>query len=187
MVYSDALCTINTWCTPAAVERCFPVDAGKWPDEHILPMLQEVSLGYVVEIGCGTGRCSEAFAPGTYHGLDINPHAIRIAKENYPTHRFSTIPWDQEYGIADTYLFVTTLLHIYETALYDIFGRLQNRVVIYESMCRYLRNEEECCFNRDLPDYVNLLAAYGFRLVTKRVYSSGYHPFIAHLLVMEKL
>jgi len=153
----DRSVTIKAWTTKDAVCHVYPELSDTWPDAHLLPMLKEWCRGSVCEVGCGTGRCSEAFAPDDYVGVDINKYAIKEARRLNPRHSFCEIGWDSEYPDSDVFLFFTVLLHIPDSELGGVLDRATGRIVIYETMDRELRDESHCCFNRSSNEYVSAL------------------------------
>lgn len=167
---------IAFWQGEKAARLSYPMHRGRWPDEDTPAILRQLCIGYVCEIGCGTGRCSDAFTPECYVGLDINEAAVIIAAKENPKHVFYTIKWDDEYPAADTYLFYTTLQHVPDDALLEVFIRCSNRIVIQEIMLRECRNEHLLRFHRSPDDYRDALEAAGFEIIDFREYPTTYQP-----------
>ena len=66
--------------TPALAERR---DAAE--KALLYPMLQLDKEAQVLDAGCGTGRWAELIIPacGSYHGVDVSPGLVRVAKQRY--------------------------------------------------------------------------------------------------------
>lgn len=181
---------IKQWSGSKGSNNVYPKRYGKWPDEDSVRKLQELCLGRVCDVGCGTGRCAEAFSPDRYVGIDINEDAIRVARREYPRYTFETVGWDDPYPVVDTYLFYTVLLHIPDDELIGIFnktcnGNIHSRLVVFECMNRENRNEDRGNFQRDSQQYADVAAHVG-RIVTNLVtLSSVVEPFFRHFMVIE--
>jgi SAM-dependent methyltransferase len=66
----------------------------------LYPMIQLGKEDHVLDAGCGTGRWAELIIPvcGYYHGVDISPGLIRVAKQLYghfPNAQFSVCSLDE--------------------------------------------------------------------------------------------
>ena len=183
---------IRQWTGHPAALRTYPRQHGRWPDRDAPGLLQELCQGKVCDVGCGTGRCAEAFHDKDYIGVDINPAALAIAKREWPKHEFQLLQWDDLYPPADTYLFYTLLLHIPDGEIEHIAKRTTNgngksvRVVVFESMDRSLRNPNNGVFHRDVTEYIELFRALGKRVVYYRQFTSRCHPYFRQFLVMEE-
>lgn len=162
------------WQGDKAAELSYPKHRGRWPDDDTVDILHRLCWGNVCEIGCGTGRCSDAFKRSKYTGLDINKNAIRIAQQENPGYSFSLIDWDAPYPSADTYLFYTTLQHIPDEDIAGVFARLQSRVVIQEIMLREFRDEVKLRFHRSPDEYIHLLGTAGFKVVKVEEHPTNY-------------
>lgn len=62
----------------------------------LLPKMQVSAEDRIVDVGCGTGRWAQALLPlgAYYHGCDLSPGLIEIAREQYKSFdnaRFSTL------------------------------------------------------------------------------------------------
>lgn len=182
---------IKRWCGQWGAKHSWPERMGRWPDDDSLSVLQELCEGVVCEVGCGIGRCAEAFPPERYIGLDINREAIERARLEYPLHRFETVKWDDSYPGADTYLFYTTLLHIPDDELMDVFKRTSNgngkqsRLVIFETMSGSLRSIERGNYQRNISEYKDILTGLNREIIELRELPSETHPFVRHFMVAE--
>jgi SAM-dependent methyltransferase len=157
----------------------------------MLSVIQELCVGRVCEIGCGTGRCCEAFEPDRYVGLDINDHAVREAKCRYPRHTFKTIDWRDVYPPADTYLFYTVLLHVPDDDVMNTIARTRsrngagNRLVVFETMSRELRCAKRGNYQRNAHEYIQMMRRLGRKLVKFRRMESNVSPGFTNCLVVE--
>lgn len=165
---------IQFWSTEKAALMSYPKHRGRWPDDDTIAILKRLCRGNVCEVGCGTGRCSDAFTRKRYVGVDINKDAIRIAQQENPGYSFSLIDWDALYPLAETYLFYTTLQHIPDEDIPGVLARLKGRVVIQEIMLREFRNEMKLRFHRTPDEYMHLLGAAGFRIEKVEEHPTNY-------------
>ena len=159
---------IKRWSGRAGAMSSYPTRAGKWPDRDAPKRIAALCEGRVCEVGCGTGRVSEAFKLDSYVGVDINPEAILYARRLHPGYLFGSIGWDDPLPEADTYLYYTVLLHIPDEEIMDVIGKTKKyrkhpRVVVFESMDRllrertaYLLNPYLKIFQRNPEDYEEL-------------------------------
>lgn len=181
----------SIWTGEKGARLAFPSRMGRWPDDDAVEILQRLCVGNVCEIGCGTGRCAEAFGPDRYMGIDVNPAAIVEARKQFQRHRFAVVDWTADYPDADTYLFYTVLLHVPDCEIPSVLERTRrpeskpSRLVIFESMCGELRKVSTGAFNRDESAYVQALAAMGRRVVSIETLPSKWHPFTRTFMVAE--
>ncbi len=185
---------IRFWQGDKAAELSYPKHRGRWPDDDTVNILKRLCRGNVCEIGCGTGRCADAFTRKRYVGVDINENAIQIARRENPGYAFHLIDWDALYPFADTYLFYTTLQHIPDEDIPSVLARLQSRIVIQEIMLREFRNETKLRFHRSPDEYIHLLGSAGFKVVKVEEHSTNYQvnrprkpKFKRRFLVAEKI
>ena len=165
---------VKYWSGAKAAKRSYPTEKGRFADPDHVGILQRLCKGFVCEVGCGTGRCSDAFEPDGYVGIDINPEAIEIAKTEKPKHAFKVIRWHDEYPDADTYLFHTCLMHVPDDLLDSVLLRAKPRVVIFESMMLEYSNPEEFNFQRTRDAYKSALQRCGFDMVGLEDHSTLY-------------
>jgi SAM-dependent methyltransferase len=165
---------IKFWSGAAAAERSYPKHRGRWPDNDHIEILARLCLGHVCEVGCGTGRCADAFDPWRYVGVDINLAATVIAKNEKPQHQFLHVAWDDPYPKADTYLFHTAMMHIPDDELDGVVKRCSGRIVIAECMMSAYRRPEITVFNRDPQDYTDLLQRHGFYMQSLEEHPTNY-------------
>jgi SAM-dependent methyltransferase len=181
---------VKRWSGANGVRMVYPKRHGRWPDPDAPALLAKLCCGSVCEIGCGTGRCCEAFTSKGYVGIDINAQAVEQAKRHYPNRTFLAVDWDAPFPRADTYLFYTVLLHIPDDELVGVLLRTQdsvhgNRVVVFESMIRANRNGDRGNFQRDPSDYETLFHALGRRVVDFQELPSAVEPKLRHFMVVE--
>jgi SAM-dependent methyltransferase len=165
---------VKYWNGTRAAEIAYPKHRGRWPDADTVDHLRRLCIGFVCDVGCGTGRCADAFNPGAYVGIDINPTAIERAQHEMPLHSFRRIDWDDPYPTADTYLFYTCLMHVRDEDLPLVIVRAKPRIVIAECMSRAYRNERAFNFNRDADDYRRVLSECGFGVVAFEDHPTNY-------------
>jgi len=156
---------IQKWTGPKSLNLLYP---GKcvWPDSDCEDMILDLCTpGFVAEIGCGNGRVANVLNPKMYIGVDINERAIEQARKNCPEHNFRCIGYDDDYPIADMYLFYTVLLHVRDEDLPSVIERCHeaNKVIVFESMCPRLRNHGDD-FQRGMDDYDQVFKQYGWEL-----------------------
>jgi SAM-dependent methyltransferase len=181
---------IKQWSGQWGVRNVYPKRHGKWPDSDSIEKLKSLCRGFVCEIGCGTGRCSEAFTSDRYIGIDINESAVKVARQTYPEHRFEAIAWDDDYPVADTYLFYTVLLHVPDEEIISVLRKTNNhnrdsRLVIFETMSRCYRNEEKGNYQRDLSQYEDVMTNSGRTVISAEELQSSVEPFLRHFMVAE--
>jgi SAM-dependent methyltransferase len=157
---------VRRWTGLRAAREAFPAHRGVWPDEDTPTILARLCPGYVCEVGCGTGRCAEAFSCDGYVGVDINPNAIDLARQARPLHMFMVVAWSDKYPPADTYLFHTTAQHVPDGELQSVFVRCHGRIVIVECMEPVLRGRipSNLAFHRSREDYEHALERAAFHV-----------------------
>ncbi|MBX3583661.1 MAG: class I SAM-dependent methyltransferase [Rhizobiaceae bacterium] len=148
-----------------------------------------------LEVGCGVGRIASLFAPEEYVGIDVNPRALKLARERLPNHDLRLHDEGYEYPAAATALFYTVLLHVSDADLGDVLklAARSQRIVIAELMSRKWRRKtgRVPVFNRDASDYIQALSRLGFTLAseTKHVYerynSPEYEGYDPHLTILS--
>lgn len=133
-------------------------------------LMRELAGGKLplLEIGCGVGRIATGFAPDDYIGIDVNPHALLVAREALPTHDFRLITEESVYPRAPTALFYTVLLHVPDEALDATLRRtaaVADRIIIGEVMDRrWRRPGNPPVFNRESEEYIHAMQKLGFLL-----------------------
>jgi len=93
--------------------------------------------GRVLEIGCGTGLCSQFFDYRKYIGIDVSRKLLSVAKKNYPKYKFiiadinQKLPFPDKYF--DTVICFWVLHHIpkWEIALNEM-KRVGKKIIIAE-------------------------------------------------------
>lgn len=63
----------------------------------LLPHMKLTHSARVLDVGCGTGRWSELVQPlcGHYHGIDLSPGLLAVARERLPQARFTECAVDE--------------------------------------------------------------------------------------------
>jgi SAM-dependent methyltransferase len=182
---------IQYWTGPKAAERSYPAHRGRWPDHDHIHILRRLCAGKVCDVGCGTGRCADAFEPFFYIGVDINEAAIERARREKPEHVFQLIAWGDKYPAGDTYLFHTSLMHVLDEELGDVLARVWGRIVIFECMQREYRDERHFIFNRTPEEYMTALREVGFEILGLEEYPTAYQvdrqpPLVRRFLVARR-
>jgi SAM-dependent methyltransferase len=127
----------------------------RFPEVGLFEALRKACTGSVFEFGCGDGRLSRAFDPGSYVGYDINPSALAAAKKANPHHSYAS-----EWFKADTFLAHTVLLHVPDDELVEVIERAKGyqRIVIGEVMGRkWRRPGDPPVFNREAHEYTEMV------------------------------
>lgn len=173
------------WIGDNGVKLAHPRDCAAL-EKDVAKALKEHCTGQVCEIGCGTGRIAGVFDPSRYLGLDINPVALEVAEKARPRHKFDLIMWDTLYPGADTYLFFTVLMHIPDNKLFGIIRRTEGRVVVAESMGRWIRDYGRGNnYQRDPAEYRRMFSDIGLREVAF-VHALTFHfPYFMDIMVFE--
>ncbi|MCG7402260.1 MULTISPECIES: class I SAM-dependent methyltransferase [Caballeronia] len=122
----------------------------------------------VLEIGCGVGRIASLFDANEYVGVDVNPNALKQARETLPGHRLKIHDAGIAYPDAPCVLFYTVLLHVADHVVDGLLAEAaegRERFIIAELMDRRWRREgDPPVFNRDPEEYILKMAALGFAL-----------------------
>jgi len=172
----------HKWSGRAGTNLSYPYKNIEEPIRHTM---LSYCAGLVCEVGCGDGRIAQHIPADRYIGLDINNYSITKAKESYPRHDFRLIKWEDEYPDASTYLFYTVLLHIPDSEIEAIIKKLDNRVIIVESMNRWIRDYGKGNnYQRDPSEYRSLFK--GFNEIIFAQASSNHFPFYMNIQVFEK-
>jgi SAM-dependent methyltransferase len=161
--------TADFWRAQNGVRHITPAGKANPEGAWLLPYLADVaSHGFVVEIGCGPGRLACAFERHAYLGLDLNERSIAEAIERNPLHAFEVV--QDELPQADVYLFHTVLMHVPDTELDALLGRMKAPVVcVSEMMGREWRREgDPPVFNREPSEYVEAFAPHSYVLSQSR-------------------
>lgn len=146
------------------------------------PVFRELieNLFYVqdtVDVGCGVGRLAPWFDPQRYHGVDISPKAIAIAKERNPGYQFDVI--DDAAPIEGGFAcwLHTVLLHVPDDLLSGQIARLtQRHVVVSEILGRnWRRAGNPPVYNREVFDYGEAFKPHGYKLARVMYASYGRH------------
>lgn len=132
-----------------------------WPEGEGFPEFlagivgAPIGAGSVLEFGCGIGRLARCFDPGRYVGVDISEHAIAVARQSLPSHRFVVIGASGPLAPAAVTLAHTVLLHVSDEALQAVVDRFESpRVIVSEILGKHWRRPgNPPVFNREMSDY----------------------------------
>ena len=161
---------INFW-KEEGINYLIPAGGNRFPEGwNVLTYLSTLlnPTWPVIEVGCGDGRLAPAFPPKTYFGIDVNPEAIRAAREANPAHRFAVYQHGETMPYSPYKLLYTVLLHIHDDAIQDMVSLLtesSEAVLVAEILGRQYRRKvgKPPVFNRDGTDYDKLFGACGWR------------------------
>lgn len=147
--------------------------------------LHGFDLGYVLEVGCGTGRIAKSFAQDKYLGVDINQGAITLARQNNPNHLFINGRVSDCNIKPESVLYYTVCLHIPDelisNEMSDAAETGAQKILIAEIMnpkYRMHRNKEalyDISNQRTLNDYCRIMDSVGFSL--SRIVEKGYQHY----------
>lgn len=123
-------------------------------------------LGYssVIDLGCGHGRLSEAFAPEKYLGLDIDEKVLEIAKQQFSNYRFE--PVGEQPKFADIYVAYSLFSSLTDFQAHEALKKVRCKWLI---LGEQLKAEDKGpklsrLYTRDLDDYIRLFRAHDFTL-----------------------
>jgi len=153
------------WRAQNGVRHITPAGKANPEGAWLLPYLAEVAAhGRVVEIGCGPGRLACAFKPHAYLGVDLNERSITEARERNPLHAFDVA--QDELPQADVYLLHTVLMHVPDSELDTLIGRMNAPIVCVSEMMgrEWRRDGDPPVFNREPSEYVEAFKAHGYTL-----------------------
>lgn len=129
----------------------------------------------VLEIGCGTGRIAQYFAPSEYVGVDINEVALDEARARCPRHSFILSTLDSPLPVRDTALLYTVALHIPDDIIEAQLARVgyaAPHIVIAEIMNPKYREQRakglqagdyDVSNQRSLAQYAEIMSGLGFK------------------------
>jgi SAM-dependent methyltransferase len=154
---------------------------GEWDiKDYFRKLRARLECQTILDFGCGYGRMFPCFSdcPTVYFGVDLNPIAVNKARQNFPKYknRFCEVDINSHYAYADMILAFTVFLHLDDDTLKLILTRLHESckkyLVIVETLGREWRPEmlasyDLPLYNRDLDEYVEMLAEVGFELAEK--------------------
>lgn len=163
--------TFDFW-RDEGVKYIIPGGSGVFPEGwDPRPFLVLLSAGQeTVEFGCGVGRLAGLFDPKLYKGIDINPNAVNVARQNQPEHIFEVVDFDKPLPDAPYYFTYTVFLHIDDETLPKIIEKIPascKRFCIAEIMGREWRLENQSnppVFCREASEYVEIMKQAGFEL-----------------------
>lgn len=191
--------TYKFWTNNKRVNHIIPPDfevAGiKFPEGwDVLEMLKEtIGDESVVEIGCGYGRLVGAFAPTQYKGFDINPHAIKKAKKDYPSYNFGV--FDLKTLPASIWvLLYTVLLHVSDNDI-DMFlktvtskcSKIFLGEIMKETIRKLPKRGKPPVFNRTSANYVEIFKKFNFKPTLEEKKAWHNDPSKFNIMVLEKV
>lgn len=164
------------WITQGA-SHITPGTGDKFPEgDYVSEALHQcISEDWpLLEIGCGVGRIASVFDNKNYIGVDINPHALHIAKKRLPKHNFRLLDKGRELPEASTALMYTVLLHVSDDVICELlaeYTQKYRKFIIAEVMdVRWRREGNPPVFNRNPEDYILLMQNLNFHI-------TGYKKF----------
>lgn len=178
----DVTLNYKQYWTEDNLQNIIPLNQGEFPEGFnpgtiINEILNDKNINTIVDFGCGYGRLSRSFSPDKYIGIDLNPNAIKMAKENNPEYNYLEIDVNSEYPKCDAIFAHTVFLHNDNTTLKSILKRLENTgakyIIISDVISKDWHNGFiPPTFYRDLNDYNSLMENIGFKFIseTKKVY-----------------
>lgn len=164
------------WITQGAL-HITPDTGDKFPEgDYVSEALHQcISEDWpLLEIGCGVGRIASVFDNKNYIGVDINPHALHVAKKRLPKHNFRLLDKGRELPEASTALMYTVLLHVSDDVICELlaeYTQKYRKFIIAEVMdVRWRREGNPPVFNRNPEDYILLMQNLNFHI-------TGYKKF----------
>lgn len=135
-----------------------------------LQVIKDLSVGNILDFGCGKGKIVPAFTPKEYLGVDFNPNVIDVVKEKYPDHEFRITDMDESF-VADTAVFYSVCVHMPDNAVKSQIERVKcSRVIIAEIMnTKYRRNEDAYTIanNRSVEQYDEIVGRKRIETINK--------------------
>lgn len=157
------------------------------PIELIKDIVKDYPYESILDFGCGYGRLSKSFDKEKYLGIDLNPNAIKIAKENNPDYNYQEFCVDSiSFPEADLCMAYTVFLHLDDVTLKDTLKKLTKTIkknfIISEILGREWRRDGfPLVFNREKDEYIGIMKKFGFefdkeiRRPYKRYAESAYY------------
>jgi SAM-dependent methyltransferase len=170
-----------------------PASWGEFPEgfdsrKVLTNIYQWTGGGRLIELGCGYGRLCNAFPLEDYLGLDVNPAAIAKARELFSNYKFDVIESPEALPSGEILLAYTVFLHMPDEILIkwiSVMTKRYQHIVVCELLGRDWRKTAGTTpvFNRDLKDYVELLAPFtleaGIRMPYLRYVNSNFSTQVA--------
>ncbi len=96
-----------------------------WLRRQRIAAVRPYVRGHLLDFGCNTGELAREFAHESYAGIDVEPEALRQAREKFPEHDF----YQSEDELSDRRFDTITLLAVIEyvpdrAGLYRRLGKL---------------------------------------------------------------
>ncbi len=178
----DVPLNYKKYWTDDNMQNVIPLGYGDFPEgfhpgELIRDILKDIPYNKILDFGCAYGRLSRAFDPEKYIGIDLNPNALKKARENNPDYTYIEIDVNSEYPGCDVAFAHTVFLHNDDETLLSILKRLKKAgckyIVVSDVMSKDFHNGFiPPTYHRSLDDYNKLMSEAGFSFVseTKRIY-----------------
>ena len=107
----------------------------KWESYDTTTLIAElIGDDSVVDVGCGTGRLSQAFTPEQYIGVDVNQAAIDISRKENPDYQFEALEEYSKIPKQDVMLLHSVALHIPDEEIGNLFAQARKRIILAETM-----------------------------------------------------
>lgn len=137
-----------------------------WESFNAVKLVEELcGRGCVNDIGCGTGRMSQAFAKRDYYGYDVNPAAIEIAREAFQC-EFHVLKTYEDIEPSEILLLHSAGLHIPDGELRVLADLTDSRIVVGETMHGHTSVKPDpkpglaTHYSRSAEDYAGIFADF---------------------------
>lgn len=160
------------------MNNVIPLNHGQTPEgfdpkEILRKLTEEISFDSVLDFGCGYGRISQTFPAEKYTGIDLNPNALKKARENNPGYKYEeTFVNAQSYPVSDLTYAYTVFLHLDDETLENILSKLSNTTgkyfIIAEILGKEWANMGQSIpptYCREKEEYESLMKKQGFELI----------------------
>lgn len=151
------------------MKHIVPQGMGEFPEGFdvigaIKDFSKKVDYQKVIDFGCGYGRLCESFKADQYLGVDINPQAIREAKERFPKYSFEVL--DDDLERADLFFAYTVFLHIGDRALHKLLKKVRSKYLLVGEILgrEWRRIGNPPVYNRNFEDYIKIFRTHDFVL-----------------------
>lgn len=172
------------WRSPAqsfwileGTQHIKPETGTEFPEGFDVSLVLRASLENVypvLEIGCGVGRLAATFEAREYRGVDINPNAVKVARDRLSGHDIHVHDIGMVYPKAPAAFVYTVLLHVPDAELDEQLAEMvegRELFVIAELMDpKWRRDGNPPVFNRSAETYVSAMKALGFNEAARSVH-----------------
>jgi len=158
---------ILTFWQTQGLDHIKPETKGEFPEGWDIRdyLVTEIGSNTVIEIGCGYGRLCGKFFPAKYIGVDVNPNAIRKAKQLNKKYKFKQIDPATPLPISDYIFYYTVLLHVPDEDIVEMLRentRNTDYVIVGEILGRdWRRGGNPPVFNREHSEYIEIFKEAG--------------------------